>query len=112
MKNKISQTQVLEERILILENKRKVIAQELKNQFNITYEELKPSRLITNTLKGTFNNIKNEPKLKGNIIELLLSLGGGYLSKKILVGKSSSTVKNLFGYAVQFLTTKLISKKI
>ena len=112
MKNKINQSQVLEERILVLENKQKVIVQDLKTQFDITYEELKPSRLITNTLKGTFNNIKKDPKLKGNIIELLLSLGGGYLSKKIIIGKSSSTIKNLLGYGLQFLTTKLISKKI
>lgn len=111
--NKINnQSQVLEERILALENKQKVLAIEMKNQFDITYQGLKPSSLITNALKGTFNNIKNEPKLKGNIIELLLSLGGGYLSKKVLVGKSNSTIKNLFGYAIQFLTTKLISKKI
>lgn len=112
MKNYKNQNQLLEERILALENKQKVLAIEIRNQFDVTYHELKPSRLITNALKGTFNNIKNEPKLKGNIVELLLSLGGGYLSKRVLVGKSSSTIKNLFGYAVQFLTTKLISKKI
>lgn len=112
MKNYKNQSQVLDERILALENKQKTLARELKTQLDVTYQELKPSKLITNILKGTFNNIKNEPNIKSNIIELLLSLGGGYLSKKVLVGKSNSTLKTLFGYAVQFLTTKLISKKI
>lgn len=112
MKNYKNQSQVLEEKILALENKQKVIAKELKNQFDVTYQELKPSRILTNTLKGTLRNIKNEPNLKSNVLELALSLGGGYLSKRILVGKSNSILKSVFGYAVQFLTTKLISKKI
>jgi hypothetical protein len=112
MKTKINQSRVLEERILALENKQKAIALELKTQLDVTLQELKPSKLITNTLKETFYKIKNEPQIKGNLIEVLLSLGGGYLSKKVLVGKSNSTIKSLLGYAVQFFTTKLISKKI
>jgi hypothetical protein len=111
MKNK-SQSLVLEERILALENKQRIIAGELKTQLDVTCQALRPSRLITNTLKETFTSIKNEPQIKGNLVEMLLSLGGGYLSKRLLVGKSTSTLKALFGYTVQFLTTKLISKKI
>ncbi|MGE5944778.1 MAG: hypothetical protein ACM31G_10610 [Flavobacteriales bacterium] len=112
MKNSSNQSQVLEAKIIALENKQKIKAEELKSQFDITYHELSPSKLITDLFKGTYNKIKNEPKIKGNILELVISLVGGYLSKKVLVGKSNSVLKGLFGFGVQLLTTKLISKKI
>ena len=112
MKNYKNQSQVLEARILDLENKQRIQAKEIKTQLDITYQELSPSKLLIDLLKGTLNYIRKEPKVKGHILELIISLTGGYLSKRVLVGKSNSIFKNLFGYAVQFFTTKLISKKI
>ena len=105
MKNQI---QILEQKISNLERKREENLLALKVQFQITYHELRPSRLLIRAL----NDIKEEPEIKGNLFESLISLTGGYISKKIWVGKSHSIVKNLFGYVVQYITTKIISKTI
>ncbi|PKQ46096.1 hypothetical protein [Confluentibacter flavum] len=108
MKNYSNQSQLLDAKITALENKQKIKTRELKGQLDLTYKELRPSRLLNRVL----NDIKEEPQLKGNILESALSLVGGYLSKKILVGKTNSIFTNLFGYGVQYLATKIISKKI
>ena len=73
-----------------------------------TYQEFRPSRLLIRVLI----DIKEEPEIKGNLFESLISLTGGYFLKKIVVGKSHSVFKNLLGYAVQYFTTKIISNNI
>lgn len=108
MKNYNNQSQVLEAKILALENKKRIKTRELKTQLDITYQELRPSKLLNRAL----TDIKEEPEIKSNIFESVLSLVGGYLSKKIIVGKSNSIFKNLLGYGIQYLATKIISKNI
>ncbi len=108
MKSYRNQNQILEAKILALENKRRIKIEELKAQLEVTYQELRPSRLLNRAL----NDIKEEPEVRGNILESILSFAGGYLSKKILIGKSSSIIKNLLGYGVQYFATKIISKNI
>ncbi|OYX22787.1 MAG: hypothetical protein B7Z06_11170 [Flavobacteriales bacterium 32-35-8] len=108
MKNYSKQSQLLDAKILALEYKQKIKTRELKEQLNITYQELRPSRLLNRAI----NDIKEEPQLKGNILESILSLAGGYFSKRIIVGKSNSIFKNLLGYGIQYLATKIISKNI
>ncbi len=105
MKTHKNQSQILEEKIIHLEKERSENLEELKIQLNYTYEELKPSRLILRA----FNDINEEPQVKRHFFESLISITGGYLSKKIWVGNSNSKFKNLFGYVVQYVTTKLIS---
>lgn len=105
MKN---QSQILEEKIINLEKERIENLKRLKIQFHSTYQELRPSSLLIRVL----NDIKKEPLLKGHLFESLISITGGYLSKKMWVGNSHSIVKNLVGYVLQYLTTKIILKKI
>ncbi|WP_339917398.1 hypothetical protein [Yeosuana marina] len=108
MRNYRNQNQILESKIINLENKRSENLKELKIQFDTSYQELRPSRLLIRTL----NDIKEEPKVKSNLFESLISLAGGYLSKQLLVGKSKSIIKNLLGFTLQYFTTKIISKNI
>jgi hypothetical protein len=108
MKNYSNQDKILADKILQLEIKRRDDFNDLKSQLGITYDELRPSKL----LKRTFNDIKQEPEIKGDVISSLLSLGGGYLSKRILIGRSNTIIKSLLGYAVQYFSTKIISKNI
>lgn len=108
MRNYRDQSQVLEDKIIHLERKRNKDLKELKIQFGTASQELRPSRLLIRA----FNDIKEAPEVKGNLFESLISLTGGYLSKKILVGKSKSIIKNLLGFTLQYVTTKIISKNI
>jgi hypothetical protein len=47
---------------------------------------------------------------KEQLFYTVLSLVGGYLSKKALVGNSKKGSERIMGYAVQFLTTQFLSK--
>ena len=103
-----NQSQLLDSKIAELENKQQRNLKELELELDITYQEFRPSKLLTRAL----NDITEETEVKTNILESVLSLAGGYLSKRILVGKTSSIFKNLFGYGVQYFATKIISKNI
>lgn len=108
MKTHKNQSQILEEKIINLERKRKENLELLRIQWHSTYQELRPSRLLIRV----FNDIKEEPQIKSHLFGSLISISGGYLSKKIWVGNSHSKFKILFGNAVQYVTTKIILKKI
>ena len=108
MKSHNNQSQILQEKITNLEKKRTENLERVKIQFNSTYQELKPSRLLIRI----FKDIKEEPQLRSHLFESIISITGGFLSKKIWVGNSHSKFKNLFGYAMQYVTTKIILKKI
>ena len=90
MRNYKNQNQILVDKILVLENKKQENLKELKEQLKTTYQELRPSKLLIRAL----NDIKDEPEVKGNLFEALISVTGGYLSKKIWVGKSRSILYN------------------
>lgn len=105
---KITSNQELEEAIIKLKVQKAIELEELKLQMSISYEELRPSRII----KRVFVDIKEEPEIKDNVLKSLLSLATGYITKRVLVGKSNSFFKSIVGYLVQIGATKLISNKI
>lgn len=98
----------LDEAIARLETQRDLQLQELKEQLDVTFQSMKP----INILNGTLQDLKEFPEIKSNTIQLITSLVGGYLSKKILIGKSKSTFKNILGYLLQYGVTHFISKKV
>lgn len=89
-----------------LEAKHLMQKQHLTDQFNDTVESLKPMNL----LKSSFNKIVRSPGLVEKIIDATVGLGAGFLSKKLLIGKSTSILKKLLGNAVEFGVAGLITK--
>lgn len=81
---------------------------DVKQQLSTTAKNLKPSTVI----KKTIMDLYEEPKLKTTVLNGMLSLITGMLSRKLFLGKSNSTIKSLLGYFVQFATTKIVSNKI
>lgn len=81
---------------------------ELKEQLAMTYESAKP----INLLKGAVEDFKHIPDLKSNFMQSIISIAGGYLSKKIVMGKSDSIFKKVLGYGLQYGLTNFISKKV
>ncbi len=98
----------LKQMMIVLRQERSQIFDELKEQVYHTSEYLKPSSILTRTLKD-FNK---EPELKTTVIASVTSFVGGYLSKRFLFGKSSSAIKKILGIGLQVFTTKLIAGKI
>ncbi len=90
-----------------LERKRQRLEEELKDDFHIILQELKP----TNLLKNTLHEIQESTPLKHNLLKVALGLGAGYFSRKLMIGKSAGIVKKALGTALQYGITNFIAKK-
>lgn len=108
MKEHKNQIVLLNNAILLLEEKRKNEYEDLRIQFYETSENFRPINIFRQALK----DFREIPDVKTNLFETLISITGGYFSKKIIIGKSNSLVKNIFGYVLQYTVTNFISKKV
>jgi hypothetical protein len=101
----ITTTIQLIEAIRLLEIKQKQEELILKAQVKIAYDSLKPSTLIKNTIKDLIapNNLNT------NLLSTALSMAAGYTSKKIVVGETQSTLKQLLGDMLQLGVTNVVS---
>ena len=78
----------------------------LKEQFHASIEALKPANLI----KNTFNELKEEPDFKDDLLSAAMGIASGYISKKLVVGNSHNPVKQILGMLLQVAITSLVSK--
>ena len=104
--NKINQTEALNKTIAALQEKKEIEFSLLKEQFKITYESLKPINLI----KSTLANVASSPELKNNVLNNVIGLTTGYLSKKVILGKTRNPIKILLGSLFQFAIANVVSK--
>lgn len=98
----------LDEAIAYLEEQKKIDFIALKTQVNNTYESLKPVNIINQTL----SDLRSKNEVKENIIASMISVSGGYLSKKLIMGNSKSVFKKIIGYVIQYGITNFISRKV
>jgi len=102
----ISQTELLDIKILELKKKQQIELQELKDQFGVVKESFSPSSLMVEGVTGLYNTAFN----KANLMNLATSVASGFISKKLVVGNSDSTFKKILGSVVQFSLTNFLSK--
>lgn len=103
---KITSIIELRETIALLEIKQATEGALLKEQFNVTYENLRPINLIKNTL----HQLTSAPDLKGDILNASIGLAAGYLSKKVAIGATHNPFKQLLGNLLQMGITSIVSK--
>jgi hypothetical protein len=101
-----TEIELLDEKLISLENRRTHELKLLKEQFYFVHEGLKPINLVKNTLKDVFTS----PQLKNNAIGNAMGLATGYLSKKVIVGSSHNPIKNIIGTVLQFAVANTVSK--
>ncbi len=94
-------------KIAELEKKKELEEAAVKSEFKETYETYKPANIIKNTLV----EVSASPKFKHNMLNIALGLGAGYLSRKLVVGRSAGLLKRVVGTALQFGVTSLVAKK-
>lgn len=107
MKPKIHNTEDLKGAIAALEIKKTVDETAIKEEFNGMYETYKPA----NILKNTLTEVSASPKFRHNLLNVALGLGAGYLSQKLVIGRSAGLLKRIAGTALQFGVTTLIAKR-
>lgn len=100
--------QTLEIRIKQLENQQARQMAELKISGSSIIHSFTPA----NMLKSAFQGIKSTPGIKAKALDTVIGIGTGFISRKLMMGKSNSIFRKIAGNAVQFLVTNLVRKKI
>jgi hypothetical protein len=95
---------LLKNKIQLLEAEQAIMGQDLKEQFYIVYESLKPLNLLLRTLK----DVSSSPNLIDNVLGTTIGLASGYLSKKIFIGSSGNLIRKLIGSALQIGVTDAV----
>ena len=103
---KVTPNDTLNEAIALLEIKSAAQLVDLKTQFHITYESLRPVNLIKNTLKEATAS----PTLKNGISSAAIGMASGYIVKNLLFRSSLNPIKIAAGLVMQTLATNLASK--
>jgi hypothetical protein len=104
---KIANTTDLDIAIRRLESRRLLQEESLKVKSHELLISLKPS----NILKHTLSEVRESTPLQHNLFKVALGLGAGYLSRKMVVGKSAGLLKKALGTAVQYGITHFVAKK-
>jgi prefoldin subunit 5 len=78
----------------------------LRNQFLLTYENLKPASILKNTLI----KVGATPFLFDTILSTIVGVGTGYVSKKIIIGASGNILRKIFGVVMQLIITNVVSR--
>ena len=102
----ITSTIELQNAIQLLESEQLVNKRLLKEQFDITFESLKP----INLLMGALKDVSSSPYLLDNILGTAMGVASGYVTKKIFVGSSGNLIRKLLGSILQFGVTNVIAQ--
>jgi len=96
----------LNQKIKFLEDQQDREWCEIKDEIEEIKENLKPLNLIRNT----FEEVNEAVGFKSDLAQSAISIGIGYLAKKLVVGKTDSIFKNILGSVLQLAVTTLIAK--
>jgi hypothetical protein len=96
----------LKEAIMMLEIKHAEEGRQLKEQLVTTFNNLNPFNFIKNAI----GEISISSELKNSIIDSVVGIATGFISKKLLVGSSGSKVLKLAGVLLQYGLTSIVTK--
>lgn len=96
----------LDRKIQLLENQQNAEWCAIKDEIDEIKEHLKPLNLI----RSTVEEINETVGFKSDLAQSAISIGIGYLAKRFVVGKSTSTFKNIFGSVLQLFVTNVVSR--
>jgi hypothetical protein len=97
----------LKEVIKALEIKQVEEGQMVKEQLLITYENLKPINILRNIVKDIYSS----DNYTHDFVEIVAGMTTGFVTKKVIIGRSKNPLLKLIGLAIQFGMTTLVSKK-
>ncbi len=78
----------------------------IKDEIDEIKENIKPLNLIRNTVA----EINETVGFKSDLAQSAISIGIGYLAKKLVIGKTDSIFKNILGSILQLAVTTLVAK--
>ena len=103
---KIDSSITLRNAIVQLETTQTIEEKIMKQQFHLAYESMKPVNLI----KSTFTEVVASQEIREKVLTTTVGLAAGFVSKKLFEGASYSPLRKLFGTALMFGITEVITK--
>ena len=108
---KITSAEQLKQSIRELEKRTKLQEMAIKDGLKSTGESIKESIKPGNLLKAGINSIRHTPGMKTVAINTFVGLAAGFLTRRFIIGKSTSILKRTLGAAIQAGITKLVYNK-
>ena len=102
----ITTAATLADAIQQLETKRSGEWIQLREQFMITYENLKP----INLLKRSFKEVIAAPDLKTTVGNAAIGLVSGFIAKKAILGKTNNPLTKLLGILIEMVVAGKVVK--
>ena len=103
---KINSASTLRDAIVAMDMEHAEEGRQLKQQFHMAYESIKPLNLI----KSTWKDAVGSQELKNGVVNTSVELFAGYLSKLLFVNASHSRIRKVLGVALQVGVTKLVTR--
>lgn len=91
--------------ILVLESKQAREKILFKQQFQATYESVKPINLI----KSTLMEAAKLPDMKDNLVNSTIGISAGYLTKVLFQGFSGGPIRKILGTVIMFGIKNLVA---
>jgi hypothetical protein len=104
MKKQIKNSDELEKAIAELELKAASQRREIEATFTVVTENLKPLNLVRNGVRSVFS-----PEHRDDLVNALIGLGTGILSRKLLIGRAKGIFGKTAGKAVEWGIAGLVS---
>lgn len=92
--------------ITLIENRQVQEGISLEDQFEATYESLKPINIV----KNIYKDLVTTPDFKEDLFTASISMATGYISKKLAVGSTKNSYKQILGSIIQIGVTSVLSK--
>jgi hypothetical protein len=105
MKKKIKSAEELAEAITLLELKAAAQKKDIQETFSAVSENLKPFNLVKSGFRTVFSGEHRE-----DLVNAMIGLGTGFLSRKLLLGRSHGFIGKTVGKAIQWGMAGLVSK--
>ena len=105
MKRKLENAEDLSRAIAELELKASAQKKEIRQTFAVVSENLKPANLVKSGVRSVFSGNHKE-----ELVNILIGVGTGFLSRKLLLGKPHGFVGKTVGKALQWGMAGLVSK--
>jgi len=93
--------------ILELEKQKTDHGQALRDQWDVTKENLNPMTMLKDGVKELFS----APDVRTGVFKGLLGLASGFVTRKLVVGKSDSMARKVVGTLAQTGVTSLAFKR-
>jgi hypothetical protein len=105
MKNN-NETDALHELIIAEKLKHTLELKELKDQFNVAYDSVRPINIV----KSLFHEVTASPEIKSDLINNAIGLGTGFMTKTLLLGFSNNLIKKALGTLFEFSVATVVTK--